>query len=259
MYLFRGHTHLCPFTSQSHTCARACAHTHTQICTFSHHQVTNTNTPCGQFPLTPTKTAASLSPLSLSYCKAGRATHTQPLCQRALSLPSLPLTHPPDHVGGPDSGQHSSRRRRKPEHRTASGLVDQGSAINSKFICFSFPGQGSLQLSPVHPHSLSPNPDQQTSGTWCGDRERTKPCCCPERPLSAAAAAQGDAPTYPSPGGVANRCMETATTGSYGLCHATSQPPRPGVSAAGLTPPEGDPVESPLCRSSLQKPLRGCE
>lgn len=121
-----------------------------------------------------------------------------------------------DHVGWAGQQTPSAGPVRKPEPRTVSSLVDRGSSVNSKLIFYYLLGQGSLYLSPIHPHSFHPHPDHQICGPWCGDREEARPSCCPGHPWPAAATTQGGAPTCPVP--MAKCCVELW----FELCHTSA-------------------------------------
>lgn len=107
-----------------------------------------------------------------------------------------------------------------------------------------------------------PQPRPSDCGALVWGQRGGKTILLPQCPCPATAAARGRAPTYPLLSrrkAVAKCRLETETPRNCGLCHATPQPPHPGLSRAGLTLLEGEPGESPLCHSSLQKLLQGHE
>lgn len=166
-----------------------------------------------------------------------------PYLQRTISASTHPLSqcrHRQDHLhaqplrqpGLPSfltvQGQHLSfpRRARKLKPRAVSGLVDQGSSVNSKLIFFFLLEQSSLCLSPTHPHSFSSHPDHQTSGPGVGtERERLQ---------SSALGIPGEQQQPPQAVHPHAPFLWLSTVWSCGLRHATPQPPHPEVSRAGL-------------------------
>lgn len=171
----------------------------------------------------------------LCECRAheGRSRRPHAPCLNALltgalthssSLPGLPLEqHEPCGVGRTaDLIPQASEETGAQNSERAAWLIK-----GPRFIFYCLLGQGSLYLSPTHPHSFRPHPDHQVSGPWCGDREEARPSCCPGHPRPAAATPKVLHPRAPS--------LWPSAVWSYGLRYASPQPPRPEVSRAGLT------------------------
>lgn len=153
------------------------------------------------------------------------------------SLPGLPLEqHEPCGVGRTaDLIPQASEETGAQNSERAAWLIK-----GPRFIFYCLLGQGSLYLSPTHPHSFRPHPDHQVSGPWCGDREEARPSCCPGHPRPAAATPQGAAPTCPVP--VAECCVELW----FALCLTSTTSPR-GVTSRPHAILASEPGKSPLC------------